>query len=282
MPLLTKSFRPFASALLLLTAASAFTARAENTSPVASVNGKPITEADLTVAKAQLNEALEGLPEDARRDQLIDYMITLRLLSDEARKQKLEDAPDYSQQLAFTTDKMLMEMLLRREVDKSVSPAAIKAFYNERVKAMKSEQEVRARHVLLPTEEEAKAALAEIKKGRDFAEVAKSLSKDPGTAAEGGDLGYFTKERMVPEFSEAAFKAKVGEVIPVPVKSRLGWHVIKVEDKRAQPVPDLKSVEPQIKAFLMRKAQADFVTNLRKTAKIEKAGVLVDEKGKGN
>jgi peptidyl-prolyl cis-trans isomerase C len=173
-------------------------------------------------------------------------------------------------------------MLLRREVDKAVSPAAIKAFYNERIKAMKSEQEVRARHVLLPTEEEAKAVLVEIKKGKDFAEIAKALSKDPGTAAEGGDLGYFTKERMVPEFSEAAFKAKVGEVIPEPVKSRLGWHVIKVEDKRAQQVPELKTVEPQIKAFLTRKAQADFVTNLRKDAKIEKPGTPESPAPKGN
>jgi peptidyl-prolyl cis-trans isomerase C len=275
------SFRLLAHTLLLIAFLGALPARAE-TSPVATVNGKPITEADLTVAKAQLSEALEGLPEDARREQLIDYMITLRLLSDEARKQKLDNGNDYNQQLSFATDKMLMEMLLRREVEKSVSPAAVKAFYNERVKAMKSEQEVRARHVLLPTEEEAKAVLAEIKKGKDFAEVAKSLSKDPGTAAEGGDLGYFTKERMVPEFSEAAFKGKVGQVIPEPVKSRLGWHVIKVEDKRAQPVPEMKTVEPQIKAFLMRKAQADFVTALRKDAKIEKPGASAGEAPKGN
>jgi peptidyl-prolyl cis-trans isomerase C len=276
------SLRPLVSVLLLSIFLGAFPAKAENTSPVATVNGKPITEADLTIAKAQLSEALEGLPEDARREQLIDYMITLRLLSDEARKQKLDSAPDYNQQLAFTTDKMLMEMLLRREVDKAVSPAAIKAFYNERVKAMKSEMEVHARHILLPTEEEAKAALAELKKGKDFIELAKSLSKDPGTAAEGGDLGYFTKERMVPEFSEAAFKAPVGKVIPEPVKSRLGWHVIKIEDKRPQAVPELSSVEPQIRTFLTRKAQADFVTNLRKDAKIEKPAAPADEKAKGN
>jgi peptidyl-prolyl cis-trans isomerase C len=249
---------------------------------VATVNGKPITEAELAVAKTQLAEALDGLPEEQRRTQLIDYLITLRLVADEARKEKLDAASDYNQQLAFATDKMLMETLLRKQVEKAVSPAAIKAFYNERVKALKSEQEVRARHILLPTEEEAKTALAEIKKGKDFAEAAKSMSKDPGSATEGGDLGYFTKERMVPEFSEAAFKGKVGQVIPEPVKSRLGWHVIKVEDKRPQPVPEMKDVEPQIKVFLTRKAQADFVANLHKQAKIERPGMPETQKPASN
>ena len=239
------SFRAFASALLLSVILS-FSAFAAGTSPVATVNGNPITENDLITAKAQLAEALSGLPEDQRREQLIDYMITLRLVADEARKQKLDSAPDFSQSVAFATDKLLMEQLMRKETEKAVSPSAIKAFYNERVKAMKSEQEVRARHILVPTEEEAKTAIEELKKGKDFAEVAKALSKDPGSAAEGGDLGYFTKERMLPEFSKAAFEGKVGKVIPAPVKTQFGWHVIKVEDKRAQKAPEMKDVEPQI------------------------------------
>jgi peptidyl-prolyl cis-trans isomerase C len=260
----------FLAGVLSMSFVQAETPKAEGATPVASVNGKPITEAELSIAKSQLAEALEGLPEEARKEQLIDYMVTLRLVADEARKQKIDSVPDYNQQLAFATDKMLMEMLLRREVNKAVSPAAIKAFYNERVKAMKSEMEVHARHILLPTEEEAKAAMVELKKGKDFIELAKSLSKDPATAQEGGDLGYFTKDRMVPEFAEAAFKGSVGKVIPEPVKSRLGWHIIKIEDKRPQQPPELATVEPQIRAFLTRKAQADFVTNLRKEAKIER------------
>lgn len=236
----------------------------------AKVNGKVITEADLAAAKTELAEALEGLPEAARRDQLVDYLITLTLLSEEARKQKLNTGPAYEKRLAFVTDKMLMENLLLREVDKTVTPEAIKAFYAERLKTMKPEQEVRARHILVPTEEEAKAALAELKKGKDFVELAKTLSKDPGSAKEGGDLGYFTKDRMAPEFSAAAFKGEKGKVFGQPVKTQFGWHVIKIEDKREQPAPDLAAVEPQIRTFLSRKTQADLAQKLRKDAKIEK------------
>ena len=111
--------------------------------------------------------------------------------------------------------------------------------YDDAVKQMGNEQEVRARHILVPTEDEAKAILAEIKKGTDFAELAKQKSKDPGAAAEGGDLGYFTKEQMVPEFAEAAFKLDKGQVSE-PVKTQFGWHIIKVEDKRTKPVPEFE------------------------------------------
>src|SRR5258705_2132051 len=110
---------------------------------------------------------------------------------------------------------------------------------------MGNEQEVPARHILVPTEDEAKAILAEVKKGTDFAELAKQKSKDPGAAAEGGDLGYFGKSQMVPEFAEAAFKMKKGEVSD-PVKSQFGWHIIKVEDKRTKPVPAFENVKDQI------------------------------------
>ncbi len=265
--------RWIALALVLLGLSGITPARAENkpSAVVATVNGKPITEADLVIAKTLLAQELEALPEASRRDQLIEYLITFKLAVEEAHKQKIDAAPDYVAQLAFVNDKLLMDTLLQREAIKAVTPATVDAFYKDRVKDMKSEMEIRARHILLPTEEAAKAALAELKKGADFAELAKKLSKDPGSAQQGGDLGgYFTKDRMVPEFSEAAFKAPVGKLLPDPVKSPLGWHVIKVEDKRPQKAPELASVEPQIRAFLARKAQADYVSNLRKNAKVEK------------
>jgi parvulin-like peptidyl-prolyl isomerase len=135
--------------------------------------------------------------------------------------------------------------------------------------AVKTLEEVHARHVLVKTEDEAKAVLADIKKGTDFAEVAKAKSTEPGAAQSGGDLGYFTKEQMVPEFAEAAFKLDKGKVSE-PVKTQFGWHIIKVEDKRKKPVPTFDQVKDQLETFVARKSQSDLVAKLRTTAKIEK------------
>jgi len=112
-------------------------------------------------------------------------------------------------------------------------------------------------------------ALAEVKKGTDFAELAKQKSKDPGAAAEGGDLGYFGKEQMVPEFAAVAFKLDKGQVSD-PVKTQFGWHIIKVEDKRTKPVPEFDKVKDQIETYVTRKAQADYIHKLQETAKIER------------
>ncbi len=124
--------------------------------------------------------------------------------------------------------------------------------YDEAIGQMKKEPEVRARHILVETEDEAKAVVAELKKGADFAELAKTKSKDPGSA-DGGDLGYFTKDQMVPEFSEVAFKLDKG-ALSDPVKSQFGWHVIKVEDKRERQPPEFDKVKDQLESFVVRKS----------------------------
>jgi peptidyl-prolyl cis-trans isomerase C len=145
----------------------------------------------------------------------------------------------------------------------------MKKVYDEAVKQSADEQEVRARHILVPTEDEAKAVIVELKKGTDFAELAKQKSKDPGAAAEGGDLGYFTKEQMVPAFSEVAFKLNKGDVSE-PVKSQFGWHVIKVEDKRSKPVPPFEQVKTQVESFVVQRAQAAYIAKLREGGKVER------------
>ena len=127
--------------------------------------------------------------------------------------------------------------------------------------------EVHARHILVDDEAKAKDIAKRAKAGEDFAKLAKENSKD--SAEDGGDLGYFTKDQMVPEFAEAAFKLEKGQVSD-PVKTQFGWHIIKVEDKRQKPVPAYEQVEDQVEQYLVRKAQADMVTKLRADAKIEK------------
>ena len=157
---------------------------------------------------------------------------------------------------------------------------AMHKVYDEAVKQMGQEQEVHARHILIraaPGDEKASkdaedkinAIIARLKKGEDFAKVAAEVTEDPSGKANGGDLGYFAKEQMVPEFSDAAFKLEKGQMSE-PVKTQFGWHVLKVEDKRVKPTPKFEEVKPQIEQYLTRKAQAELVTKLRAEAKIEK------------
>src|SRR5437868_10295561 len=144
----------------------------------------------------------------------------------------------------------------------------MKKVYEEASKQITGEQEVHARHILVETEDEAKAVKAELDKGADFAELAKKKSKDPG-ASDGGDLGFFTKDQMVPEFSAVAFTLEPGKISD-PVKSQFGWHVIKVEEKRNRKAPDFDQVKGQIETYVTRKAQADYVAKLREAAKVER------------
>jgi peptidyl-prolyl cis-trans isomerase C len=144
----------------------------------------------------------------------------------------------------------------------------MKKVYEDASKQITGEQEVHARHILVETEDDAKAVEEELKKGADFAELAKKKSKDPG-ASDGGDLGFFTKDQMVPEFSAVAFALEPGKVSD-PVKTQFGWHVIKVEEKRSRKAPDFDQVKGQIETYVTRKAQADYVAKLRQTAKVER------------
>jgi peptidyl-prolyl cis-trans isomerase C len=160
-----------------------------------------------------------------------------------------------------------MEALLTNVAKAATTDEAEHKAYDEAAKAHPPVQEIHARHILVPTEEEAKAALARIKAGEDFAKVATELSKDP--AGEGGDLGWFTKDRMVPEFADAAFKLEPGQVSD-PVKSQFGWHIIKVEEKRMQSFPPFEQVKDQATRYVAQKAQGDLIAALHAGAKIER------------
>src|SRR5262249_51431 len=154
--------------------------------------------------------------------------IDLKLVANKGLKDKLADTPEFAKQMAYYHDKILMENLMSAAAKSGVTDAAMKKVYDDAAKAQKPETEVHARHILVPTENEAKAALQGVRNGEDFGKVATELSKDPGS--EGGDLGFFTRDKMVPEFADAAFKLEVGQ-ISEPVKSQFGWHIIKVEAK---------------------------------------------------
>ena len=235
---------------------------------LAKVDGVEITDSDLKVAMDELGPTLPKQLEGKARDAyVLDYLIDVALVAKKAEAEKLGDAPDFLQQMKFYRQKSLMEAEMTSIGKAAMTDDAIKTTYESAKNGQKPEEEVHARHILLPTEEEAKAALARVKGGEDFGKVADELSKDPG--AQGGDLGWFTKERMVPEFADAAFKLKPGE-ISEPVKSQFGWHVIKVEEKRSKPFPELETVKDQVSRYVMQKAQSEMITKLREAAKIER------------
>ena len=244
-------------------------ARAADEDPVvARVNGVDIRQSDLAFAEEEIGSNMPTIPPEQKRDYLVNYLVDVIVLSQAAEKQKLGDRPDVKRRLAFDHNRLLMESLLQDSGKSALSDEAERKVYDEAVKQVKNEEEVHARHILVPTEDEAKAILAQLKGGADFAALAKEKSKDPG-AAEGGDLGYFTKEQMVPEFSEVAFKLGKGQLSD-PVKTQFGWHIIKVEDKRTRPTPTFEQVKPQIENYVAHRAQAEMVENLRKSATVER------------
>ena len=267
---------PLISRMLGVLAVTAFlavpmaAARAQNSDPVvARANGVDIHESDLALAADEIgNNMPPQLGADQKRDYLITYLADVIVLSQAAEQQKLDDNPDVKRELAFERNKVLMEALLQHAGQAAVTDDALHKVYDEAVKQAPPEEEVHARHILVPTEDEAKAIETQLKNGADFATLAKEKSKDPG-AADGGDLGYFTKDQMVPEFSEAAFKLEKGQISD-PVHTQFGWHIIKVEDKRVKPTPTFDQVKTQVQNYVARRAQAELVDNLRKSAKIER------------
>jgi peptidyl-prolyl cis-trans isomerase C len=246
-------------------------ADAQDADPVvARVNGTDIRASDVAIAEEDIGANLQQMPPEGRREYLTTYITDMMLVAKAAEAKKLADNNDFKQRLAYYRNKILMDVLLQSEAKAATSDAAMHQLYDEASKQMVGQKEVRARHILVKTEEEAKAVIAELKNGGDFAELAKQKSIDPG-AGEGGDLGYFPKEEMVPEFADVAFKLEKGQISD-PVRTRFGWHVIKVEDKRDRQIPAFDQVRDQLATHLVRKAQAEMITKLRADAKIERPG----------
>jgi peptidyl-prolyl cis-trans isomerase C len=244
-------------------------AGAQENKVIARIDGIEITENELALAGEELGERIAQVPAAQRRDYLIGYLADLKVGARAAERAKLGETPDFALRMAYFRQKVLMDEFIARESKSAASPEAARKLFDDTMKTLKPEEEVRARHILVEKEDEAKAALARVRKGEDFAKVAAELSKDPGSGKEGGDLGYFAQDRMVPQFGATAFQMKVGDVSE-PVQTQFGWHVIKVEDKRTKPLPKFEDVKGEIETYLVRKAQQDIVLGLRGDLKLER------------
>lgn len=235
---------------------------------LARVDGIEIRQSHIDLAEADIGSGLQQSTPDVRREALITYLIDIALLAKAAEAQKLAQGADFDRRVAFARQKVLMEALLDKESKAAASEPAMKKIYDDSIAQNKPVSEVRARHILVETEDKAKEILAKLKGGADFGELAKTESKDPGSA-DGGDLGYFTEDQMVKEFAEVAFKLQK-DALSDPVKTQFGWHIIKIEDKRDKPLPSFEQVKDQIESYLVRKSQAELVGKLREGAKIER------------
>ncbi len=257
------------AALVLMTSTSLALAQTAPDPVIARVAGVEIRQSDITMAEEDLGQQGAQMSPDQKIDYLVAYLSDIIIVSKAAEGKKVTDQADFRRKLAFARNKLLMETMLQNEGKAAVTDKAMKEVYDEAVKQIGNDQEVRARHILVQTEDEAKAIIADLKKGGNFETIAKEKSKDPGAAAQGGDLGYFTQDQMVPEFAEVAFKLEKGQLSD-PVKSQFGWHIIRVEDKRSKQPPAFDAVKEQVETYVIRKAQAEFVTKLRDATKIER------------
>jgi len=235
---------------------------------LAKVNGAEIRQSDVALAEEELGPSLAQMDPATKEENVLAFLIDMKIVAKAAEDKKVADNDDFKKRMAFTRNRLLMDSLLGAKGKAATTDDAMKKVYEDASKQISGEQEVHARHILVETEDEAKAVKAELDKGADFAELAKKKSKDPG-ASDGGDLGFFTKDQMVPEFSTVAFSLEPGKISD-PVKTQFGWHIIKVEEKRNRKPPEFDQVKGQIETYVTRKAQADYVAKLRDSAKIER------------
>jgi peptidyl-prolyl cis-trans isomerase C len=251
---------------------------------VATINGMPITSADLAIADSEIGGDMGSMPAAQKKMSLLEFLIDNQLFAEAAEGEKLGQGPDFETRLKYLKRRALREIYFEKVIKASVSDADARKLYDDQVKQFKAEEEVSARHILVDSEDKAKELKEKIKAGGDFAALAKENSKDPGSKEDGGNLGYFGHGQMVPQFEEVVFKLAKGDVSD-PVKTQFGWHLIKIEDKRIKPPPAFDIVKDRIvQSQLLQKAQQSAVS-LRAKSKIEfvdpEIKAAIEERNKG-
>jgi peptidyl-prolyl cis-trans isomerase C len=265
------TYRLLFAVLLTLTMGFGGVSRAQSTDTgiIAVVNGEAITEAHLMMFYQSLPQQYRQVSVDTLRGQILDSLIERKLLSQAARKASLLEDDDVKQRLDYLVDDVLQQAYLGRIIEARATEDNLRAAYDAMIADFEPADEVRARHILLDNEADARAVIAALDAGGDFAELAKQRSTGP-SGANGGDLGYFVRERMVAPFATAAFAMAVGDMSSEPVKTEFGWHVIKVEDRRPASPPSYQSVRDGLRTQEAQAALADAMVELHAGAEIER------------
>ena len=259
-------------AFLLFLPHSGFSApKIDPNAVIARIDQKKITMLDLAQLYQSLPPQLQQVPIDKAYPALQSQLVDMAIMAKEAEKANLEKDADVKKAIELALSKIKQQILVQAYVDKTIkiSDSAIRKKYDERVKAVKNEQEVKASHILVKTEKEAKTIIEALNKGAKFDKLARDKSLDKGSAEKGGDLGYFGKQDMVPEFTETVFSLKTGDYTKEPVKSKFGYHIIWKKDQRKMKPPALKEVRELLKAQLMQEEISKITKNLRKKHKIQ-------------
>ena len=231
------------------------------------VNGHNITRSEVEMAMEDISVQLRDVPPKLRYPLIVQYLVERHLLAQKALKDGLANSEEYKKRVRFYQYKALRDAYFQKKIKPRVTEAEIRKVYEKEAGKVKPVERVRAKHILVSTKEEAEKVLKELKAGAKFEDLARKYSKD-GSKEFGGDLGYFTYEEMVPEFSKAVFALKKGEVSQ-PVKTDYGWHIIKLVDRKKVGARPFEEVAPGIRVLLLRKAVQDEVRKLSKDAKIE-------------
>ncbi|WP_457581175.1 peptidylprolyl isomerase [Ensifer canadensis] len=261
--------KTLAAAALVAAIAVHGVARAEDADPViATVGGEEVRQSELNLALGGLDPQLQQMPEEQKRAAALSAVIDVKLLSKTAEKEGLQDDATFKQRLAYLTERELHNAFFKKHVVDAITKEEVKARYDKEIAAVPVQEEIKARHILVKTEEEAKEIIKELDAGKSFVELAKAKSSDPNKD-DGGDLGYFTKGRMVPEFDAVVFTLDKGAYTKTPVKTQFGFHVILVEDKRPQAPPALEQVEPQVRQLVMRDKYVELLAAAKKDAGVE-------------
>lgn len=235
---------------------------------VATVDGSAIHRSDVIDFQKALPPQYQRMPIEMIYPAMLDKLIEMKLVAEAGRKANLQNDKEVKERVAQIEERVIEEVYLQRAIAKQVTDAAVHKKYDDYVKTTPARQEIKARHILVQTEAEAKDIEAQLKKGADFAQLAREKSIDPSAKTQGGELGYFTRDEMVPEFSDAAFKLKDGE-ISAPVKTQYGWHIIQVEAHRTS-TPSFDDMRDKLAFDMSNDVKNQIVDKLRKTAKVER------------
>jgi peptidyl-prolyl cis-trans isomerase C len=234
---------------------------------LARVNGREIRWADI-------EKSAQGLPEEVRSQletifpALLQRLIDVQLLVWAAREGGLAEDAEVRRLVSAYEDRVLSDTLIRRQVADRVTEDMLRARYDAHIEGLAARAEVWARHILLDSEARARDVIAALDAGADFAELARARSLGP-TAERGGDLDYFTRDNMIPGFAAAAFALEVGQYSPDPVQTEFGWHVIKVEDRRAEGAASFEEMRDELRDSTIRELLDELLRDLRGRAEIE-------------
>lgn len=265
-----RSVTAVSAAVCLSLALFSYPALGQDRDVVARVNGSDITATDLAIAEKMYAQQLGSMPKDAKRSMLVDSLIELRIVTEAARKEGVQNSDAYNAQMGFFEAQTLRSVFMDAKVATAVTDKAVRSAYDEQVARTSPIEEVRLRHILLPSMDAADEVIKALKSGQDFAALAAQQSMDTISSAKGGDLGFVVAGQTIAAVDEAARRLQPGQFTETPVQSPFGFHVVKVEEKRQRPVPAFETISPQIRQSLAAAEEKRIFESLRANAKVEK------------